>query len=118
MAGISGGSAVATIANGASLSAAIALSPDMAVVSIQMPAAWTTANLTFQGGADGVTYADLYKLDGTEYSVVAAASRYVKVPLGDLLGMAYLRVRSGTTGTPVNQGAARTLLLRTVTVYS
>lgn len=69
------GYASIAIANGASLSGgdAMAGSPPMA---IQMPAAWTTANLTFQCSADGTTYADVYDKDGAEYTVTAAASRY------------------------------------------
>lgn len=99
-----------TIANGASLSAAINLAGE-GVLSIRMPAAWTTANLTFQASTDGTTYNDVYDEFGTEYTVTAAASRHILVDPSKFAGATYLKVRSGTTGTPVNQGADRSLVL-------
>jgi hypothetical protein len=101
---------VATIANGAALSGAIDLD-GYTLCGIQMPSAWTTANLTFQVSADGATYADVYSDSGGEYTVTAAASRYIVLNPADFAGMRFLKVRSGTTGTPVNQGGARTMLL-------
>ena len=100
----------AVIANGASLSGAVTMTGGR-LARITMPAAWTAASLTFQASSDGATYGDLYDKDGVEYTVSAAASREIIIPLVDFLGVAYLKVRSGTSGTPVNQGAARTLKL-------
>ena len=76
---------------------------------IQMPAAWTAGNLTFQVSADGVTYADLYDNTGTEYTATAAASRVILLPAVDFIGIQYLKIRSGTSGTPVQQAAVRSL---------
>jgi hypothetical protein len=106
-------SASATIANGESLSGAVDLN-NARLASIQMPAAWTAANLTFQASADGVTYADLYDNEAVEYTVQAAASRVLIVPLVDFLGIRYLKVRSGTSAAAVAQGAERMLALRAV----
>lgn len=100
----------ATISSGESLSAAVDLG-DGALVRIAMPSSWTTADLTFQTSYDGTTYSDLYDADGNEYDVSAAASREIIVPIADLIGARYVKVRSGTTGTPVNQGADRTINL-------
>lgn len=101
----------ATIANGASLSGAIDLSAGR-LARIAIPASWTTANLTFQTSADNVTFNDLYDSYGTEYTAtVGGASRAIIIPLADFIGVRYLKIRSGTTGTPVNQGADRTLTL-------
>lgn len=109
------------IANGAALSGEVDLS-QYEVVGIQMPSAWTAAALTFQGrGHNDVladetipALADVYDDGGTELSVSAAASRYIAI-VGSkrdaLASLRYMKVRSGTTGTPVNQGAARRLLL-------
>jgi hypothetical protein len=102
-----------SIANGASLSSAIDLG-NTRLSYIVMPSAWTAANLTFQVSEDGVTYADLYNDSGTEYTVTAAASRTLRVTLPDWLAIRYLKVRSGTSASPVTQGAARTLQLGTV----
>lgn len=100
-----------TIANGASLSGAIDCSEGRPA-RIVIPSAWTTANLTFQTSYDGTTYNDLYDAFGTEYTVtVGGASRGIILPLADFIGVRYLKVRSGTTGTPVTQGADRTLKL-------
>lgn len=102
--------ATATIANGASLSGAIDLGSTR-LAGIQMPAAWTAAALTFQASFDGVTYADVYSTGGTELSYTVAASRFIPLSITDWGGVRYLKVRSGTTGTPVNQGGARTIQL-------
>lgn len=95
-----------TILSGAALGASFI--GDGRLVAIQMPATWTAANLTFQGSMDGVTYADMYAFDGTEVNITAGASQYILVP--DLRA-AWIKVRSGTTGTPVNQGGNRVIQL-------
>jgi hypothetical protein len=99
----------ATIANGESLSGAVDLG-GRKLVAIDMPAAWTAASLTFQASPDGVTYDDLYD-GGTERALTVAASRYLAQNIGDWVGVRWLKIRSGTSGTPVNQGGARTLTL-------
>jgi hypothetical protein len=104
---------VATIANGESLSSAVDLQ-DGRAARIDMPSAWTAADLTFQVSPDGNTYTDLYEADGTEYTVTAAASRSIILPIADFLGIRYLKVRSGTSAAAVNQGAARNLTIQAV----
>jgi hypothetical protein len=98
----------ATIANGASLSGAVDLG-GATMVAIQMPANWTAANLTFQLSADGVTYAELQDELGNTFTVTAAASLAIASAAlaATFLGARYLKVRSGTSGVPINQGAAR-----------
>lgn len=102
-----------TIANGQSLSDAADLGTGR-LVGIIMPAEWTTAALTFQANADaGATVYDVYD-DATERTITSAgatASRFLALPLSDWLGMRGLKVRSGTGASPVNQGAARTIIL-------
>jgi hypothetical protein len=105
--------AKATIAVGATgLSQAILLGGKR-ICGVIMPAAWTAANLTFQGSVDGTTFFDMYDEAGAEISITAAASRYIGCDALalELSGVEYLKVRSGTTGTPVNQAAAREVLL-------
>jgi hypothetical protein len=98
-----------TIANGASLSGAV----DLGIYrgfAIQMPAAWTAANLTFQGSSDCSTYANLYDDTGTEVLVTAAASTYIVFSSpAKFQGLRCLKIRSGTSGAAVNQGADRIL---------
>lgn len=115
-----------TIANAASLSGAAILDGD--IVAIVMPSAWTAANLTFQGativqttgatpgGVTVGTYQDIYDSGGTELAVTAAASRYIVLTpalAAALRGFGAIKIRSGTSGTPVNQGAARTISIVT-----
>lgn len=86
------------------------------LTGIIMPGSWTTANLTFAASAesDG-TFVPVYDDAGTEYTVTAAASRCIQIDPVKLAGARYIKVRSGTSGSPVNQGADRllTLVLRT-----
>ena len=104
-----------TIANGASLSGAVACD-SRSLVGIIMPTAWTAAGLTFQAG--GFNAADLavsrfqnmHNAAG-ELTYPADASLYIAVDTIDFLGAQQIKVRSGTAGTPVAQGAARELYL-------
>lgn len=98
-----------TIANGASLSSAVDLG-GRKLVGIIMPSSWTAASLTFQGSVDGTNFFNVY--DGaTERSLTVAASYYSMLNIGDWVGFRYIKFRSGTAGTPVNQGADRVITL-------
>ncbi len=111
---VSGGSSVtATIANGASLSDEVDLAGESAQALV-MPAAWTAANLTFVASdVSGGTFVPVHDDAGVEVSVTAAASRCIgfDAVARELDGLRFVKVRSGTTGVPVNQGAARALVL-------
>lgn len=84
---------------------------------IYMPSAWTTANLTFKVAekslSEGGTFQDLYDDTGSEVTVVAAASRAISVDLNitNLAAASFIQIRSGTTGTPVNQAADRIITI-------
>jgi hypothetical protein len=96
----------ALISNGTSLSPAVDLGLQC-LVRIDMPAAWTTAALTFQVSVDGVTYRNLYDYSGNEFTVVstvALANRAITVVIVDWLSVRFIKVRSGTSASPVNQG--------------
>ena len=98
----------ATIPNGGSLSPAVDLR-GFSPFAIQMPAAWTTAGLSFEVSDDGVNFADLYNTSG-EYTLTVAVDRAVALSNpNELSGFKYIKVRSGTTGTPVSQGADRVI---------
>jgi hypothetical protein len=104
-----------TIANAASLSNA-ALLGDQVLVGIAMSAAWTAASLTFQVSFDdGVTWTDLYDDAGVEVklSPTSPDGKYLALSPDPFGGVLWLKVRSGTTGTPVAQSAARSLTLVT-----
>lgn len=98
-----------TIANGASLSDAAAIGAGT-LIGIQLPTL-TSAALTFQGSFDGTTFAEVVDASNSAVSFTATTGAiYIKAP-ADLVGVPYLKVRSGTSGSPVNQGAARTIRL-------
>jgi len=99
----------ATILSGASLSDAIHLA-EGSLVGIITPAAWTAGGLHIAGSVDGTNYYPLYDTAANEIGVttVAASTMYAFDP-GLAVPPKYIKIRSGTAGTPVNQGADRTL---------
>lgn len=100
----------ATIANGASLSDAVDVAGGE-VIGIYLPTI-TSAAITFQASHDGTTFGDLYTSGGSEQTLGAASTgaRFLLMPAG-ISGIASLKVRSGTTGSAVNQGAERLIKL-------
>lgn len=81
------------------------------IAGIVMPAAWTAAVLTMQMSADDATFNDVYDQSGSEVTIQAGAARYITLNPADFVGANALKVRSGTTGTPVAQGAERIITL-------
>jgi hypothetical protein len=102
----------ATIANGASLSGAIAVGQGVPV-AILMPGTFTGTSMTFQGSLDGTTFTNLYDTSGTEVSITVAASRLISLEAIFFPAIPYLKVRSGTAGSPTAEGGARTLSIVT-----
>lgn len=98
----------AVISSGQSLSAVVDIE-QLNIAGFQMPSSWTTAKLTFQVSADDVTYVDAVDASGNELQVTVSASKFVGVDLSALSGVRYLKVRSGTSSSPVNQAADRTI---------
>ena len=104
-----------TIANGASIADAI-WTQGRALVGIQMPAAWTAANLGYEVSVDNSTWQTAYDAAGNFEQTIVNAAAYICIPLSDSIFGPYLRVKSvvtasPTVNTPQNQGAARTLIL-------
>lgn len=83
------------------------------IEAIFFPAAWTAAAVTFvvldePGGVEH----DAFDSSNVEIEVDAAAGRFVKIlPEHSVRGANLVRIRSGTSGTPVNQAAERVLKL-------
>lgn len=107
-----------TIANGTSLSGAASLGGGT-LVGILLPSAWTTAGLAFQASLDGVNFFSVQD-NSAEITVAAAASVYVSVPPNLQISALWIKVRSGTEGSNVNQGADRviTLMIRKPAIES
>jgi hypothetical protein len=94
-----------TIANAGSLSGAADLE-GKAIAGIVMPADWTAAALTFQVSVDGTNFKNLYNDSGSEVSITVAADTFIRLT-AEWKGIRYIKVRSGTAGVPVAQGAER-----------
>lgn len=106
-----------TIANGdaTGLSGAREIGAN-ALTGIWMPAAFTGTTLTFMvSTALAGTYQNLYDDAGTEVSVAVAAGRAVSVDAasGKLAPWRFLKIRSGSSGSPTTEGGARTIYLVT-----
>lgn len=99
----------ATISAGGSLSAEVDLNGHQ-IMAIYMPGTWQAANLTFTASnASGGTFYDVYDSAGNELVATAAASRVI-TDLPELSPLRFIKVRSGTTGTPVTQAANRNII--------
>jgi hypothetical protein len=101
------------IPNNESLSGVVGLL-GYALAGIVMPSSWTAADLTFRvANAYEGTYYDLYDDNGIEVVAKVAASHAIGVKRhkDTIAPFLYLKVRSGTAGTPVAQGGARTIVL-------
>ena len=101
----------ATIASSASLSGAVQ-ARGLVLTAIAMPDGWDAASITFQSSSDsGTTWVDLYDETGEVEVSTTGADRVIALNQTPFLGLEYLKVRSGTTGTPVNQTAERAITL-------
>lgn len=100
-----------TISNGTSLSPQIALG-DSALAGISMPAAWDAAAITVQVSTDGATFQEMQSISAV-VSIAAAAGQYIALDTAIWRGINLIKLRSGTSGAPVNQTADRALILVT-----
>jgi hypothetical protein len=98
-----------TIVSGQSLSGAAALGAGV-LAGIVLPV-FTSAALSFQVSEDGVTYREAFDSANVAIAVTASTGdRYILAPAA-LQGAPFLKVRSGTSGAPVNQAADRVISL-------
>jgi len=74
---------------------------------LTMPAAWTSAQLTFQVSSDGETFNDLCDFHGDEIAINVREGAAVIVPEDIARGFTSLKLRSGTSDYPINQAERR-----------
>jgi hypothetical protein len=106
----------AAIAAGQSLSSEVDLGAQT-LVGIAMPATWVAASLTFQFSVDGgTTWIEAYSSAGVETTFTVAAGQYIQIDPTTLRGVNALKVRSGTSASPVVQtgGASLSLIAKFV----
>ena len=91
------------------------------LVGIWVPAAWITAGISFQGSIDGITFGELVDQTNTAIavsSITGGAAVFVALDPAKFRALRAIKVRSGTSGAPVNQtasgGVTLTLLTRAV----
>jgi hypothetical protein len=115
-----------TIAAGQSLSNG-ALAGDQVVSAIIVPSGWTAAALTFTvSDDDGKTFNSLYDDGGAEISITSAVMTAaaamnpgrISVDPSAYAGVTLLKLRSGTSASPVNQVSAVTLYVITRKYYA
>lgn len=104
-----------TIANGTSVSGVLDLDKT-SIVGFIAPAAWTTAALNIEVSVDNsaweTTVLDQYGAAVSSWSAVVAGAAY-SVDVVSMMAWRYIRLRSGTSGSPVVQGADRVFTLIT-----
>ena len=94
-----------TISSGGTVSSALELGVGRSVLALVTPAALTGTALSFQASVDGSTYNTVTD-EGSAYSVTAAASRFISIKPGLLVGARYIKVVSGSA-----EGADRTIVV-------
>ncbi len=96
-----------TITSGQSESSALELISET-LVGIYMPAAWDTADLAFLASSDGLSFSEMHEF-GSALTTQASAGQYVPLDFTKFVGAAYVKVRSESGGSAVNQTAERIL---------
>lgn len=99
-----------TIPSGQSLSPALEINDNL-LMALSAPSAWTAADITFQVSHDNSTYQDLYDSDGEEFkaTIVAGKFQFIQEPIA-FSGFNYVKLRSGTSASPVNQAGDRQVI--------
>lgn len=103
-----------TIAINTSVSSAADLG-DTVLCAVITPAAWTAAAITFEASNDGVAWFPMRTTAGevtiATGQISATEARYLAVDPNNFRSVRFVRIRSGVSGTFVNQLAARVLTL-------
>lgn len=102
-----------TIAAGASLSSPASMGSKV-LCGIIFPAVWTSASLTYQVSVDGgVTWVEYYDDSTTEQQTLTTTplGLYLALDASMFAGVTMIKIRSGTSGSPVNQVASASLML-------
>lgn len=112
-----------TILSGTSVSNAIDCRNLGMLVAMLFPAAWTAASCGVQGSLDNITFIDIQDSSGndvrTPYTALNTNGGWISLtnsaPPGSTtmgpVGAPYLKLRSGSVISPVNQAANRTVTL-------
>lgn len=113
-----------TILNGASQPAAGVRTGDKRLIGIIGPAAWTAATISLQVALDKATsidntdrtpvpntYLEAFDSTGAAFALPMGANNYYQYDPTKMPSLPWIKIRSGTSGAPVAQGADRALTL-------
>lgn len=102
---------VVTIPVGATgISGIVSIGPNE-IVGYQIGPDWQAADITLQASVDGATFGEVKaSTDASAYTLKAAANTYYELPVRLVVGP-YIKIRSGTSASPVNQTTAATVTL-------
>lgn len=92
----------ATIAASGTITPEVDIGPGT-LVGIYVPSGWTSAGITFQVTPDGVNFGEMYTSAGVEVTFTVAAGQFIAVDPTIWKGARALKVRSGTSASPVTQ---------------
>lgn len=82
-------------------------------LAFAVSANWTAASVSLETSFDSVTFYDVQNQDGLEVSIPVSTGNIVMLSATSLLGIgSYLRVRSGSSSTAVNQSNAATVTVQ------
>lgn len=98
-----------TIGSGASLSDEVNMSGYF-LTGLYVPAGWTPANMTIQASNGDDVFYDVY-FGSDEYTLDAVGGRFLIVEPVKFAGIRRIKLRSGTSASPVNQGAERAIVM-------
>jgi hypothetical protein len=79
------------------------------VVGVYMPDQWDAADMAFSASQDGTNFADVYDF-GSPLTVQADAGWYVPLDYTKFVGVAFLKIKSVSGGSPLNQTAEREIV--------
>jgi hypothetical protein len=102
-----------TVLNGPIIQAGESLSDSVdctggTIVRLTMPATWNGGNITFQISSDDGGYNDLFRPDGTEFTMVVTKGAAIPIAFDGLTRCAaFVKIRSGTRDHPIIQEAQR-----------
>ncbi len=86
----------------AALSEVLDMRENFRFAGLIMSAGWDAADIFFNVGTSEAGVKPLFKADGTEYSIKAAAGKAIIVPITDFMPFQFIQLRSS-----VNQTAER-----------
>jgi hypothetical protein len=78
---------------------------------LEMPTAWTPADISFAGTGDGANFLYIYKENGLILSIPTTLCHRIVLPTKYLSDHLAIMVCSGVPGATVNQAAERKLFL-------